>query len=513
MRYLPALLFTFALTTLTFAQTVPPEQQRITQLLADGKEAEALEAARDWTLENPASPEALALYSRLQANADDVAGALDSLEAAYFLTRDVDFLVRKGQVYLDNGLVEQAQQQFREALRHKETYTPAHVGLALVMLEKREPLEAASVLNAALALDPTSLDAQIALARLQVSNGHYSEAEKQLRTALQTAPQSAEAHLWLGRIYSDTGRPAEAREQWRDYVKLQPGEATAWLLANNLYLARSQPFNCTGYYPTFSPNGKLLAYRGRGDAGSIYLTTPDQPDKGDRLYQSDATIWSLTWSPDSKYLLCLDYTQVTVDDKKQYKYRLFVLEAKVGAKASVIYDNRYVSAATWSPDAKTVQFTGYVQGKGQGVLSIPATGGGDPVLTFPVTPGESFTSCLWLPDGKHLVLQRWRTAEKEYQLLLCDPTDRKQDRILARATQSFYYVSLSPDGNYLFYYRRLGQPPKWTLMVLSLRNPGMPHPLGLRAQQLLPPALTADMKHMLLYAGANLMQYDLEGVR
>ncbi|MGE5532063.1 MAG: hypothetical protein ACM3VW_08120, partial [Bacteroidota bacterium] len=316
---------------------------------------------------------------------------------------------------------------------------------------------------------------------------------------------------WLGRLYSDTNRAALAQQEWRRYVSLAPANADSWLLAHRLYLSHPQSYPCTGYYPTFSPDGRLLAYRGRGDAGCLYLSTPDDPAKGDRVYESDATIWSLDWSPDSKYLLCRDYKQETVDGKQQYKYRLLVVEAKVGGKTSVLYEGRYVGQPSWGPGGKSVYFDGYLEKKGRAMLSVPVTGGEPTVAIQPLT-GESFVNCLCLSDGVHVVLQRWLQSAREYQIVLADPRDRNQDKVILSTAQSLYSVALTPDQKYVLYYRRLGQPPMWNLMVLSLDSPGAAHPLDVRTQQMLPPAIAPDMKYMLLYQGANLMKYELAGL-
>ena len=513
MRHLRLLvLLPLLLGSVAVAQTDLPERQQILALVAAGKDAEALTAAREWTLRQPGLPEALLLYAKLQQASGDVAGALDSLDAAYFLTRDVSITVRKGQVYLEAGQLDEAQRQFRQALAQQETCVPAHLGLALIMMEKRDFAEAGCAARAALAIAPQASEAQVTLARLDLETGKYAEAEALLQQALAHQPEDPDAHLWLGKLYRTTGRLDEARAQWRRYAALQPADNTAWLLANNLFLAGAKPFACSGYYPAFSPDGKHLAFRGRGDAGAVYLSQLDAPDKGERIYQSSSTIYTLGWSRDGKYLLCRDYVQETVDTKPQYKYRLFILEAKPGGKATTLYEGRYVGQPDWGPDGKTIQFDGFIPGKGRGLLSVPLTGG-EPTMAMVPLKGESFMGCLWLKDGKHVVVQRWSQTDREYQLVLADPADRTQDRILTRAPQSLYAMALSPDGKYLLYYRRQGQPPTWNLMALALEDGGMPHSLGLRTQQMLPPAMTPDMQHVLLYQGTDLMLYDLAGVR
>jgi len=424
----------------------------------------------------------------------------------------VSVLVRKGYLQLDAGQLAQAQLSFRQALRQQETYAPAHVGLALIMLEKRNPLEAGAAARCALAIDPHSVEALVVLARLALLETKYPEAEQYLQQALKTNPDAPVAHLWMGRLCSETGRDDQARQNWLRYIELDGGSPTSWLLSNNLYATAAHPHPCTGYYPAFSPDGRLLAFRGRGDAGCVYLSDVSKPEQFVRIYQGPGTLYAIEWSPDSKYLMARGYVQEQVDGKPQYRYHLIVMEAKEGGEGRVIQEDRYIGAPSWSRDGKSINYDGYIQGKGRPLLSLPITGGEPQILLMPVS-GESFSGVLAHPDGQHLIVQRWIAKDKEYQIVQINPTDRTKDLVLSRGPYSFYYMSLTPDGRFVTYFRRIGQPPTWQMMILLLEGGGPAHPMGLRMTYMLLPAFTHDMKHVLIYETQGMMLHDLKGVR
>lgn len=510
-----------------------PERAHIFNLLQAGKLTEALAAARAWAMTQPESSEALlALASAQEANGD-IEGALDSLESAYFLTRDVNILVRQGHVYLEAGLLDLAEKRFQEALRQQERCVGAHIGLARVLMERRQFLEAQAALQAALEIEPHAIEALLASAELRLANGEPQAAEAALKQILQSAPQTAQAYLLLGQIFAERGDMAQARPLWQKFCELDPAAPMRWLLTHNLFPIRLRPFEGNGYYPAFAPNGKLLAVRGRGDAGSLYISPLENLTLSQRIYHGSGTIFGLEWAPNSRYLLGREFLRTRgQDDKEVTKYRLILVDvvaAQAGSDsaARVLHEDNYIGAPAWLPDSQSILFDGLLAGSGRVLmrLALPASEADKipaPQLAVKPTAGEYFSGCITYahapmpPDGSlpKLLVQRWHAPSREYQLLLLDPADRKQDLILGRSTQNFYNACVSPCGRYLFYYRRVGQTRSWTLVVQPLTKEGSAYVLPFRTLSPMPPALTADGKQLVIWQDRQgLMIADLVGLQ
>lgn len=511
-----------------------PERVQIYNLLQAGKLTEALAAARAWAMTQPESPEALLVLASVQEANGDMEGALDSLDSAYFLTRDVNILVRQGHVYLEAGLLDLAEKRFQEALRQHEQCVGAHIGLARVLLERRQFLEAQAALQAALEIEPHSIEALLANAQLCLANGEPRAAEVALQSILQFAPQTAKAYLLLGQIWAERGDLTQARQHWRKFCELDPAAPTRWLLTHNLFPIRWRPFECNGYYPAFAPNGKLLAFRGRGEAGSLYISPLENCSLQQRCYQGTGTIFSLEWSPNSQYLLCREYLRTRgQNDKEVAKYRLILVDVAAaqagnGAAARVLHEDNYIGAPAWLPDSQSILFDGLLAGSGRVLLrlAIPASEADkipEPQLAVKPLPGEYFAGCLTYahapmpPEGSlpKLLVQRWHATSHEYQLILMEPADRKKDRILGRSAQNFYYPNVTLDGRYLFYYRRVGQTRSWTLVVQPLwAENTAAYVLPLRTLSPMPPAITADGKQLVIWQDRQgLMIADLVGLQ
>lgn len=487
-----------------------PEAARIRQLLATDRPTVALAAARDWSLGHPADPEALELYARVQAQLGQFDGALDAYDSLYFLTRDVQALVDKGEVYLDWGHYDEARRTFQEALHRRESYAPAYAGLARGLLEQKEYAEAYAASEVALRIDPACVPAMLVVARLALAQGNYTEASNELAQAARMRADAAEVELWQGNLEALQGRLGPARVHWRRYVEQAPGTLTAWQLSRDLYPLPAGPYPCTGYYPTFSPDGKLLAYRGRGDSGSVYVSTVDHLDKFERIYQGTGNIYSLEWSPDSRRLLCREYSRQEVNGKPQFRYSLIVITPGPTPEVVRVYDGAYVGVCCWTPDSQAVWYDGYQAGFGRVIASVPASGGTPQVALTPLR-SETLVNCLFSRDGRRFIIQRWFGQDKEYQILLTNPKDRSGERVLARSAQVMQYPTLSPDGRYLLYFQRSG--PSWDVMMVGTDDNSLPLPLFRGLRSLMPLAFTADGRHLVVYSGEPMQLYDLAGLR
>jgi tetratricopeptide (TPR) repeat protein len=102
------------------------------------------------------------------------------------------FHVQRGQELLDQGLISQAEKQFREAVALDATNADAHTGLAQVLEARQNVTGARDEARASLNLKP-SPEAYLVLARLDLAQDRAGEAEKNVEQALAIDPSNAAA--------------------------------------------------------------------------------------------------------------------------------------------------------------------------------------------------------------------------------------------------------------------------------------------------------------------------------
>jgi tetratricopeptide (TPR) repeat protein len=84
-----------------------------------------------------------------------------------------------------------------------------------------------SILQSAIALDPSYADAHVELADLYSDQGRYAEAVPEYQQAITFRPSLADAHYRLGQAYIRVGRKDEAQKELEIYERLHKEQATA----------------------------------------------------------------------------------------------------------------------------------------------------------------------------------------------------------------------------------------------------------------------------------------------
>ena len=102
------------------------------------------------------------------------------------------FHVQRGQEFLKDGLISQAEKQFREAVVLDPTNAGAHAGLAEVLESNQDPNGARNEARASLRLK-ASPEAYLVLARLDLAQNNTTDAERNVEQALALDPANAAA--------------------------------------------------------------------------------------------------------------------------------------------------------------------------------------------------------------------------------------------------------------------------------------------------------------------------------
>jgi tetratricopeptide (TPR) repeat protein len=176
--------------------------------MAEEKLGEALRDRGD-------SAGALAHYTR----ALDLAPASDKYQAV--VRNDL------GLVLMEEGRVEEALAEFKEASRRDPSFAEARTNLGNSLAAAGRPAEAIPHYEAALVLDPSAASAQVGLGSALLGQGRAADAQPHFAAALQIDPSLAQAHNGLGSSLAMQDRLDDALAQYREAIRLKPDLPTA----------------------------------------------------------------------------------------------------------------------------------------------------------------------------------------------------------------------------------------------------------------------------------------------
>jgi len=132
------------------------------------------------------------------------------------------------------GKINEAIQQYREALRAHPDNADAHFSLGVALVKIGQAGEAIEQYREAIRLKPDYVDAYNNLGLVLAAAGKIDEAMEEFRGALRVKPDCADAHYNLGLALAGLGRSRQAIEHYQQAVRWKPEDATAH---NNLGLA------------------------------------------------------------------------------------------------------------------------------------------------------------------------------------------------------------------------------------------------------------------------------------
>jgi tetratricopeptide (TPR) repeat protein len=143
----------------------------------------------------------------------------------------IDALLHNAYLAYRSGKLEQAQQQYREALNLDSSNTDALLGLAVIAQRHGMDSMAAHYYAKVMALDPRNAVANAGMSALTTDDNR----ESRLKTLLNEQQDSASLHFALGNYYAGLARWGEAQSAYFDAYKLEPDNAElAFNLASSL---------------------------------------------------------------------------------------------------------------------------------------------------------------------------------------------------------------------------------------------------------------------------------------
>ncbi|HZU36037.1 MAG TPA: protein kinase, partial [Gemmataceae bacterium] len=130
---------------------------------------------------------------------------------------------------------------FREALRLKPDYVPAHYCLGdLLLYRKHDPQGALAEFSQGLAVAPDNVPVRLRRANAYVELGQREKALADLAQCIKLQPNRALAWWSRGHVLLRLGQPAKALADFAQAIQLEPGCLQAWTGRASAYLALKQ---------------------------------------------------------------------------------------------------------------------------------------------------------------------------------------------------------------------------------------------------------------------------------
>ena len=137
--------------------------------------------------------------------------------------------LRQGYSLYNQGNLDGAIRQWREAIDQAPGYAEAHYRIGVALQERGELSQAITAFREAARLSPDDATTHIHLARAYEAEGHTQDALAAYSKALRLVPTSAHVHHRVGHLLAAEGDLTGAMHAWRQTIRLQPDYAYAYV--------------------------------------------------------------------------------------------------------------------------------------------------------------------------------------------------------------------------------------------------------------------------------------------
>ena len=187
-------------------------------------------------------------------------------------------------------------------------------------------------------------------------------------------------------------------------------------------------------YPTWSPDGKKIAFVSSRNVGHIQIWVIDADGKN--LIRLSDGVWDQNpdWSPDGKRIAY----DVLLNpwDADKWNRTIYVTDSNGRNSRQLIKEPRYDTHPSWSPDSKKIAFSSHREDGTAEIYVMEADGRNQKRITFDFTYKFLPT---WSPNGKRIAFVH------DFQIYVMDKNGENQRRITEKGLNK--YPTWSPDGH------------------------------------------------------------------
>ncbi len=158
------------------------------------------------------------------------------------IEKDAREFLNRGNLFYNLNEFEEAEKEYREAIRINPNYADAHNNLGNLFCHLKQYREAEKEYKEAIKINPNYAESHYHLGNLLFYRFHcYREAEKEYKEAIKINPYIAEAHNNLGNLFCHLKQYREAEKEYKEAIKINPNYAESHYHLGNLLFYR---FHC-----------------------------------------------------------------------------------------------------------------------------------------------------------------------------------------------------------------------------------------------------------------------------
>ena len=220
-------------------------EKKIVETLAQQRKfGEAAQVVETILKQDPKDVDALAMRAALSLQGGDrtqLQSAINDLQAA--ITRAPTNPVLRfniGRAYLAKNDLDQARQQFREAMKLRPDYLPPQIALATIELSRRDWSKALQAADDILKLEPNNLVARLIRSNALIGMGDRGQARTEVVGVLKVNPKLADARLQLAMLDFAEKKYKDSEQVFRELYEGTPPDARGLMGLLEVYLAEKR---------------------------------------------------------------------------------------------------------------------------------------------------------------------------------------------------------------------------------------------------------------------------------